>query len=378
VFSHRDVTTGAQKYKNLSIKYDDTKSESWNRKNAEIESAVFVKGVEEHTATTSTISFDSYVEYALKIKEQAGVTNATIRSYKTFKKKLAPYIGHVRLKDLLPNALNKYYSDMIEAGVAKGYVYELHRFVHNILEMAFKECLVPRNYAKAATPPKKERKKMTAMSEEQLNAFFSALYSDERNYERQVLFSLLLASGCRIGELCATSFNDVDFKEGSILIRRHWVHDETGQYVTDGCKTTAGERLLYFDKPIMKMLFDYRSYHYKKAQEYGTKWDFTTNAIFTSVQSPGDYLNPNTVRMWLTSFLKKNNLPDMSPHKFRHTSISLQLQAGISVPDVSKRAGHARPDVTLLFYAHTIKNNDRHCSEAVTKVLPKLPKVMTS
>jgi integrase len=378
VFDHRDVTTGKQIFKNLSVKYDDSKSELWNRKNAEKEGAVFEKKVDEHTATTSLVSFNEYTDYVLKIKEQSGVTNGTIRNYKCHQKRLAPFIGHIRLKDLLPNTLNKKYSEMIEVGISKTYVHALHRFIHNLLETAVKESILPRNYAKAATPPKKNRVKMTAMTEEQLNAFFNALYSSKCNYEYQVFFSLLLASGARVGEVCAMSFNDVDFNEGSILIRRHWVHDETGLHVVDGCKTTAGERLLHFDESTMRILADYKEYQNEKAKKYGTKWDYTTGAIFTSVHRPGNYLSPNTIREWLKAFLEKHKLPYMTPHKFRHTSISLQLQSGISVPDVSKRAGHARPDVTLSFYSHTMKNNDRHCCKAVTKILPQFPKSLTS
>ena len=378
VFDHRDVTTGKQIFKNLSVKYDDAKSELWNRKNAEKQGAIFEKSVKEHTATTSIISFNEYTDYVLKIKEQSGVTSGTIRNYKCAQKRLAPFIGHIRLKDLLPNTLNKKYADMIESGISKTYVHELHRFVHNMLEMAVKESILPRNYAKAATPPKKNRPKMNAMSEEQLNAFFTALYSDKSNYEHQVFFSLLLASGVRVGEICALSFSDVDFNEGSILIRRHWVHGETGLRVVDGCKTTAGERLLHFDETTMKILADYRQYQTKKAKKYGSKWNYNTGAMFTSVQSPGYYLSPNTIREWLKAFLQKHKLPYMTPHKFRHTSISLQLQSGISVPDVSKRAGHARPDVTLSFYSHTMKNNDKHCCKAVTKILPQFPDSLTS
>ena len=46
VFDHRDVQTGKQVFKTLSVKYDNTKSAQWNRKNAEKQGAVFEKGVE--------------------------------------------------------------------------------------------------------------------------------------------------------------------------------------------------------------------------------------------------------------------------------------------------------------------------------------------
>lgn len=43
-----------------------------------------------------------------------------------------------------------------------------------------------------------------------------------------------------------------------------------------------------------------------------------------------------------------------------------------------KRAGHSRLDVTLQIYSHTLKNNDKHCCEAVTKAILILPKATAS
>ena len=62
VFDHRDVDTGKQVFKNLSVKYDSTKSENWNRKNAEKQAAIFEKGVEEQTVTDSRITFAESTE----------------------------------------------------------------------------------------------------------------------------------------------------------------------------------------------------------------------------------------------------------------------------------------------------------------------------
>ena len=59
---------------------------------------------------------------------------------------------------------------------------------------------------------------------------------------------------------------------------------------------------------------------------------------------------------------------------FRHTSVSLQLQAGIIIADAAKRAGHARSYVTLRIYSHALKKNDLLCCEAVTTVMSKMPK----
>ena len=69
VFDHRDTQTYKQVFRTLSIKYDMSKSEAWNRKNAEKQGAIFEKQIEEHTISDSHITFDSYCEYAIDMKE---------------------------------------------------------------------------------------------------------------------------------------------------------------------------------------------------------------------------------------------------------------------------------------------------------------------
>ena len=62
-----------------------------------------------------------------------------------------------------------------------------------------------------------------ALTEEELQNFFKALYSEGTNYTYQVFFSLMIATGCRIGEICSLSWEDVDFCNKRIHICKHYV-----------------------------------------------------------------------------------------------------------------------------------------------------------
>ena len=57
VFDHRDSQTGKQVFRTLSIKYDDSRTEAWNKKNAEKQAIIFEKQIEEQTITDSHITF---------------------------------------------------------------------------------------------------------------------------------------------------------------------------------------------------------------------------------------------------------------------------------------------------------------------------------
>lgn len=126
VFDHRDIQTGRQVFRTLSIKYDPDKTEAWNKKNAEKQGIIFEKQVEEQTASYSHITFDHYCAYAIGMKEQAGLSSSTIYSYSGYRKRVAPYIGHIQFKQLTPAVINKAYSDMLSTGVSKATVYQYH------------------------------------------------------------------------------------------------------------------------------------------------------------------------------------------------------------------------------------------------------------
>jgi integrase len=374
VFSHRDTATGAQKFKNLSVKYDNSKSELWNRKNAEKQGAIFENSVEELTVTTSTITFDEYARYVTETKYTAGILRkSTAYGQGCKRKRAAPFVGHIQLKHLTPNTLNRAYAEMLKADVPRKTVKEIHGFIHGVLTIALKEGVIPRNYASAAMPPKCERPRVVAMTEDELKAFFTALYSNQRHYEYQVLFTLMLATACRVGEICALQWKNIDFNECKIGIFQHYTQDGDGERIEEGGKTKTSVGWLYLDESVMQMLAEYRAYLFKKAQKYGSKWDYDTNAVFTTSHRLGGYISPHSVREWLRRFTTRHKLPHITPHQFRHTSISVQLDKGISIAEVSKRARHSRPDVTLSIYAHTMRNNDKHCCEAVTEILPTLP-----
>ncbi|MBR5364386.1 MAG: site-specific integrase [Oscillospiraceae bacterium] len=279
------------------------------------------------------------------MKEQAGLSPSTIYSYTGCRKRVAPYFGHIHLNQLTPAAINKAYSDMLSTGVSKATVYQYHLFIHSMLAMAFKENLIPRNYASAAMPPKRDVKEVQALNEDEINAFFTALYGDSKHYMYQVLFSLMLATGCRIGEICALTWDNIDFDANRIHICRHFGCSKSGSQIMDGCKTNAGDRWLTMDTGIMDILKEYHAYYLKRVERFGSKWNYEANAVFFAEHRYGACINPDTVRYFLQNFTKKHGLPHIHPHMFRHTAVSLELQAGISIADAAKRAGHARPVV---------------------------------
>ena len=61
-------------------------------------------------------------------------------------------------------------------------------------------------------------------------------------------------------------------------------------------------------------------------------------------------------------------LPDVTFHCLRHTHASQLIDAGVDIVTISKRLGHAKPDITLRIYAHLFRKDDSKAAEAINHV----------
>ena len=56
---------------------------------------------------------------------------------------------------------------------------------------------------------------------------------------------------------------------------------------------------------------------------------------------------------------------DVTFHALRHTHASQLIDAGVDIVTISKRLGHAKPDITLRVYAHLFRNDDSKAAAAI-------------
>ena len=61
---------------------------------------------------------------------------------------------------------------------------------------------------------------------------------------------------------------------------------------------------------------------------------------------------PDVISQWFDRFLKRNNLPKITLHGVRHTSISYLINKGVDVKKVADRAGHQNTRTTEEIYGH--------------------------
>ena len=96
------------------------------RKKAEAFAATFEKECREGTTSDSRRKFSEYCSYVISLKEARGAKHSTVVWYKEQTARIYPEIGHIKLKDLRADHLNRLYTKLaqttIQATTAKAIV----------------------------------------------------------------------------------------------------------------------------------------------------------------------------------------------------------------------------------------------------------------
>ena len=223
--------------------------------------------------------------------------------------------------------------------------------VHKLLVAAYKRAkqlnMIGRNPMDAVDGVKVTYKKMSVFTAEEIGRIFQALKDIETNkynctqrYDYTLLFLMLLETGCRVGEVLALQWSDIDFRKREIHI--HASKGKAGQVFNDP-KTKSGNRKV----PI---LFDGLL---KELSQYRNRENITRMQGYLFENRSGGAIEYRRVldcwqRVQQLTGIEKNI------HTFRHTAATFLLSQGEPVQEVSRIMGHSDPTVTYKLYCHAV------------------------
>ena len=232
--------------------------------------------------------------------------------------------------------------------------------VHKLLVSAYKKAvqlrLIALNPMDTVDPVKVRTKEMSVFTWQEVGKIFWAIrkydsykFNNSQRYNYRLLFMMLLQTGCRVGELLALRWEDINFTKREIHIHSTKARDK--QTFTDP-KTTAGNRYvpIIFNK-LLAALKEWRN-HDGIIHMQGYVFE-NKNGGAVSYQ-----------RVFLTwqriceiAGINKNI------HTFRHTAATYLLEKGIPVAEVSRILGHADATITYKMYVHSIPNYNQKIIE---------------
>ena len=93
--------------------------------------------------------------------------------------------------------------------------------------------------------------------------------------------------------------------------------------------------------------------------------------LFTD--SEGAPLHPHHFSTTWSDCARRLGFPGITFHGLRHTHASQLIDQGVDIVTISKRLGHAKPDITLRIYAHLFRKDDAKAAQAIDAIFKPIP-----
>jgi integrase len=185
-------------------------------------------------------------------------------------------------------------------------------------------------------------------------AMLAKLYETTREKRIYAFIVTSSSSGCRRGELLALIWPDVDFEKGLLAVTKSLEQTKEGLRV----KGTKSGRPRYFpiDDFALEVLEEHRIQQDQDKLNFGSEYE-DNGLVFC--QPNGRFYSPDRVGARVKEALVTAGVPEFSLHSLRHSHATILLSAGVPLPVVSQRLGHADPNITLGVYSHALPSDVR-------------------
>lgn len=301
--------------------------------------------------------------YQMTVKPQ------TLVSTRQFlKNHILPVFGDMQLDKIhiahIQSWVNKLAFKIVNYGVAAS-------INKRILQYGVSMQLIPFNPAREVILPRPQKagaNRIKFIDKEDLKTFLDYMErlapTAYNYYYDNVLYKLLLATGCRYGEAVALEWSDIDFNSATISITKTY-NRIVKQVGTP--KSKAGIRTISIDNKTILMLKQYRNRQRQAFMEIGSP---APALVFSTTVS--QYPNSDARTKSLRYRCKEAGIPQFTFHAFRHTHASLLLNAGISYKELQHRLGHATLAMTMDTYSHLSKEKEKEAVLYYEKALQNL------
>lgn len=306
-----------------------------------------------------------YLDRWLETQQQT-VRETTVRSRKQFINRWRPLIGPILLTKLTTMDLQisvGRLSDRLAPNTKRRTV----EVLHTALKQAVSWGLIPKNPLQGIQRPRSEHKEMRVWTEEQATAFLDAI----RHRRAWRLFHVALFTGMRQGELLALAWDDVDFQEGIIHVRRSLAQrNESGRSVAkiQEPKTRKSRRQIPLDSNTLTVLKVHRHLQLEGRLAARERWQ---NHDLVFCTRSGKHLTEPYLRQVLQQGIKTAMVPAVRFHDLRHTHATLLLARGVHIKVVAERLGHSNVAFTMQTYAHVLPGMQQEAVRALEGMFGK-------
>lgn len=293
----------------------------------------------------------------------------------SYKRKFTNYYGE-RIGQKVLSEIRQYHvqtaiADMLEAGRSSKSIRDATGILQNCIEAAMANGLIRMNPVLGVVIPKCEKVERRVLSVEEQKIFLDYLARVKSWYEE--MYQIMLLTGMRIGEVGGLQWEDIDFVNKFIYVRRAL-----------SCQYEDGKKTMHLSSPktensVRKIPFFgetnavLRRQHEKvtrRKRELGKRWrtsaEFGNLVFVTTMGSPvGRHCAERDLRcvtrqineIARTESLYSGNIyqemAPIHPHALRHTFATRCFEKGMTPRTVQEIMGHANYNTTVS-YTHVL------------------------
>jgi integrase len=294
--------------------------------------------------------------------QQSKIRPTTWRRYFELASYATKHVGGIALEKLTPEDVEHLLETRLKAGAAPATVRQLRAVLRRALGQAEKRRYVQRNAAALASPPRVERRQMTALTEDQANALLEGAKGDRL----QALYAVALDTGMREGEILALKWAEVDLERGTLQVKA------TLQATPDGyefapTKTAKSRRQVTLTRAAVSALRLHRVRQVAERLATGVGGWQDLDLVFPN--AVGRPINAsNLLHQRFHPLLKRAGLPRIRFHDLRHTYATIALGRGVPLKVVSDTLGHSSIAITADTYMHVTPGMSRAAADAMDAV----------
>lgn len=326
-----------------------------------------------HYGTQVSMNFMYDRSIALKSGLKASTKASYLQSYNNY---VRDELGVKPIKSIKHSDLVAFYNHLIkDKGLAIKTVQHVHIQVFAAFKLAVQDEVIYKNPAECAFGDFKRLtgltdRKINALSLEQQKEFISFLDGHPVWGRYHSIFTFLLGTGLRCGELCGLRWQDIDMDNRLIDINHNLVcvkrikGGEKEHLTVTTPKSKAGIRKVPMMDPVIEALKE--EYRIAEAKGFKTETiDGYTDFVFTKQNGTAytctrldgalkkivrDY-NKQEEAVAAVEKREPKFLPHISNHMLRHTFCTRLCERDVNVKVIQTIMGHASVKITLDIYA---------------------------
>lgn len=296
------------------------------------------------------------------------IRESTLDSYRAMvKNQVKPFIGGKQIASLTTADMQKFYNKIKKEGrvrphpihgktLADSMVRGVHMMLHEALDTAVKERLIAKNPTNGTTVPKCNYPEKQILGDDQLETFLKAIKGHEYWCD---FFYVEVMTGLRRGEICGLKWQDINFEENKLQVKRSVSVKKGGGVSIGETKTETGVRSILMPPSVADVLQN-------RKQTAITEW------VFPNFMHPEQPISPATAYRKLKIILKHAGLPLIRFHDLRHTFATHATHGGVDPKTLAGILGHTNASFTLDTYTHVTSDMQKAASNIVGNIMQNI------